>query len=172
MREFQREIHNKFPDFIPEGLQKWIADNSGKFNEVVKTAAEKFEKGIKNKLYAILEAKFGATWWKDSIPKDIQKSAAVASIDDEGEEPLSEFLHLIEYKKVISRHWEICKQIFADPGVKNNKDEQLKWFDQLNPIRNRQAHYRKITAENFEFIKSLNEWLPERLGIDSLNLSI
>jgi DNA sulfur modification protein DndB len=170
VREFQREIHNRFNDFVPDGLGKWIIDNSGKFNDATRTATEQFEIGIKEKLYAVLEAKFGATWWKDGVPPEIRKTAANIKIDEDSEESESEFLHLIDYKKVVSRNWEICSPVFADPSIKRNKDEQLKWFDKLNPIRNKVAHNRKITADDYEFIKQLNEWLPEKLGLEKLTL--
>ena len=170
VRDFQREIHNRFNDFAPEGLGKWIIDNSGKFNDATRNATERFEIGIKEKLYTVLEEKFGASWWKDGVPPEIRKAAATTKIDEDSEEPESEFLHLIEYKKVASRNWEICSPFFADPAVKRNKDEQLKWFDKLNPIRNKVAHNRKITADDYDFIKQLNEWLPEKLGIEKLNL--
>jgi DNA sulfur modification protein DndB len=171
VREFQREIHNRFSDFSPEGLRKWMVDNSGKFNDITRTATEKFENGIKNKVYSLLKEKFEATWWKDGVPLDIRKSAATTKIDEDSEEPESEFLHLTDYRKIISRNWEICKPVFADPAIKSNKDEQLKWFDKLILIRNKVAHNRKITTEDFEFIKQLNDWLPEKLGIDKLVIS-
>jgi DNA sulfur modification protein DndB len=172
IRELQREIHNRFNDFNPDGLEKWMVDNSGKFNDATRTATEGFEIGIKQKLYAVLEEKFGASWWKDGIPPEIRKGAATTKIDEDSEEPESEFLHLIDYKKVASRNWEICSPVFADPAIKRNKEDQLKWLDKLNPIRNKVAHNRKITSEDFDFIKQLNEWLPDRLGIDKISLSI
>ncbi len=171
VREFQQIINNQFADFSPDGLSKWILDNSGKYNDVTRLAVEKFEVGIKHKLYEILQSHFGDTWWKDGVPLDIRKNAVNAKLDDESDEPESEFLHLIEYKKVISRNWEICKNVFSDPEVKSNKEAQLKWIDGLNPIRNRVYHNRKVTVEDYEFIKHLNDWLPERLGIIKLNIT-
>jgi len=171
VREFQREVHNQFNNFDPEGLQQWIDDNSGRFNDIVKMAAGSFEVGIKNKVYKILQDKFEDNWWK-AVPPDIQKKASNDRIDDGGEDPDSEFLCLIDYKKIISRHWDICKTVFADPHIRGSKkDDLLEWFDKLNPIRNRQAHYRKITSEHYEFIKQLNDWLPERLEIKKLEMS-
>lgn len=170
VREFQREIHNRFNDFVPDGLGKWVIDNSGKFNDATRTATERFEIGIKEKLYTVLEEKFGASWWKDGVPPEIRKTASNIKIDEDSEEPESEFLHLIDYKKVASRNWEICSPVFADPAIKRNKEDQLKWFDKLNPIRNKVAHNRKITADDYDLIKLLNEWLPEKLGLEKLTL--
>ena len=173
VREFQREIHNSFKSFDPEGLQKWLIDNSGKFNDVARIFTDKVEEGIKNKIYSVLEEKFGATWWKDSIPPDIKKSAAGIRIDEDSDEPDSEFLHLPDYKKIIYKHWEsIFKPIFADPAVKSNKDQQMKWFDKLIPLRNKVAHNRKVTQEDHVFITEINEWLPARLDIAKMNTAV
>lgn len=172
VREFQREIHNVYKDFDPDGLQKWILDNSGKFNEIARNATERFENGIKNKVFVVLEDKFGGSWWKDGVPPEIRKGAATAKIDADSEEPEHEFLHLIDYKKIISRNWELFKTIFADPSIRNGKEEQLKWFDKLNPIRNKASHSRKITEDDHAFISELNEWLPGKIGIEKLNTAV
>lgn len=170
VREFQQIIHNKFKEFDPEGLQNWINDNSGKFTDIVKTAAEKFEIGIKNKVYKGLEEKYGETWWNDGVTKEIRIEAVTNKIEQDSDEPDYEFLLLIHYKKIISRNWEIFKSTFADPGIKSNKDEQLKWFDKLNSFRNTTAHVRKIKASDCDFIKCLNDWLPDKLGISKLDI--
>jgi DNA sulfur modification protein DndB len=173
VREFQKEIHNIYKDFDPEGLQKWIVDNSGKFNEVAKQFAEKIEVGIKQKVFSTLEDKFGASWWKDAIPPDIKKNAYNIKVDENSEEPDYEFLHLPDYKKIISKHWEtIFKPIFADPSIKSNKEAQLKWFDSLIPLRNKVAHNRKVTQEDHTFVVQLNEWLPGKLEIEKLHAAV
>jgi len=129
--------------------------------------------GIKQQVYSILEEKFGSSWWKDAIPADIKKSASNTKIDENSDEPDSEFLHLPDYKKIISKHWEyVFKPIFADPEVKSNKDKQLEWFDKLIPLRNKVAHNRKVTQEDHDFITVLNEWLPARIGIEKLNTAV
>jgi len=73
----------------------------------------------------------------------------------------------------VSRNWELFKPHFADPAIKkSNKDDQLKWFDVLNPIRNQASHGRNISQEDFAFLTQLNEWLPEKIGIEKLNTSV
>jgi DNA sulfur modification protein DndB len=168
VREFQREINNTCKAFNPDGLQKWIIDNSGKFNEIARNVTEKFEIGIKNKVFAVLQDKFGTSWWKDGVPPDIRKSAATTRIDEDSDEHEHEFLHLPDYKKIISKNWDSFKPIFADPNIKSNKDEQLKWFDKLIPVRNKVAHNRKVTLEDYTFISQLNEWLPGKIEIEKI----
>jgi DNA sulfur modification protein DndB len=173
VREFQKEIHKIYKDFDPDGLQKWIVDNSGKFNEVAKQFAEKIEDGIKLKVFSMLEDKFGTTWWKDGVPPEIRKNAATTKIDENSEEPDSEFLHLPDYKKIIYKHWEtVFKPVFADPSIKSNKDAQMKWFDLLIPLRNKVAHNRKVTQEDHAFVVQLNEWLPGKLEIEKMHAAV
>lgn len=171
VREFQNEIHKSFKAFEPEGLQKWIIDNSGKYNEIARIFTDKIEEGIKAKIYSVLQEKFGSSWWKDAIPSEIQKSASITRIDEKSDDADSEFLNLPDYKKIIYKHWEtIFKPIFADPEVKSNKDLQMKWFDKLIPLRNKVVHKRgKAVQEDHQFITKLNEWLPARIDIDKLN---
>lgn len=172
VREFQREIHNVYKDFDPDGLQKWIIDNSDKFNDIARNVTEKYEVGIKNKVFSVLREKFLESWWKDGVPQDIRKSAATTKIDEDSDEPEYEFLHLPDYRKIISRNWELFKPIFSDPSIKNNKDEQLKWFDKLIPIRNKVSHNRKVIQEDHAFLTQLNEWLPGKIGIEKLNTAV
>lgn len=172
VREFQQEVHNKFKVFDPDGLQKWIIENSGKYKDVARVLADRIEDGIKRKVYAVLEEKYGSSWWKDGVHQEERMKAAVEKIKANSDDPEQDFLYLIDYKKIISRKWDLFKNIFADPAFKSNKDDQLQWFDTLNPIRNQASHGRNVSQEDFAFLTKLNEWLPARIGIDKLNTAV
>lgn len=173
VREFQHEIHKSFKAFDPDGLQKWIIDNSGKFNDIARNFIDKVEEGIKAIIYLTLEERFEGSWWKDAVPSEIQKRAALTRIDEKSDVADSEFINLPDYKAIVSKHWEtIFKPIFADPEIKSNKDNQLKWFDKFIPLRNKIVHKRgKATQEDQQFITKLNEWLPARLEIAKINVT-
>jgi len=172
VREFQQEIHNTFRTFDPEGLQKWIVENSGKYKDVARTITDRIELGIKNKVYTVLQDKYGSTWWKDGVPPEERKKAAVEKINANSDEPEHEFLFLTDYKKVIARNWDLFKNIFADPAIKGHRDEQLKWFDTLNPIRTQASFGRNVSSEDYGFLSQLNEWLPARIDIEKINTSV
>ena len=169
VREFQREVNSTFKDFEPDGLQKWIEDNSGKFNDTARVFAEKMESGIKGMVFSILQEKFGDNWWVDSVPTEIQKNAASLRIDAKTGEPDWEFLHMPDYKKIIMKHWKPFEPVFTNPAVKSDKNKQMDWFDKLVMLRNKVAHVKKVTQEDHTFIVQLNEWLPGRLGIPKIN---
>ncbi len=172
VREFQQEIHNTYSDFEPDGLKKWMDENSGKYKDVARIITDRFEEGIKQKVFSVLQDKFGSSWWKDGVPPEERKKAAIEKINANSDDPEQDFLYLIDYKKIISRNWDVFKTIFADPSFKSNKDDQLKWFDTLNPIRNQASHGRNVSLEDHAFLTQLNEWLPAKIGIEKLNTAV
>lgn len=172
VREFQQEIHNTFKAFDPEGLQKWIVENSGKYKDIARFVTDRFEQGIKSKVFTVLQDKYGSSWWRDGVPPEERKKAAIEKINANSDDPEHDFLYLIDYKKVVSRNWDMFKAVFADPAVKSNKDEQLKWFDTLNPIRNQASHGRNVSQEDYAFLTTLNDWLPSRIGIEKMNTAV
>ena len=56
---------------------------------------------------------------------------------------------------------------YSNPEVSSGsgKENQLKWFVQLNEIRNKVSHpgRAKVTSTESEFLNSLSEWLLKRL---------
>lgn len=173
VREYQRAINGVFKEFSPAGLLKWIDDNSGKYNDVADIAAKVLEDGIKSKVFEVLKDNFGEAWWDNGVQEDIRISASVARIKAQSKDPDYDFLHLIEYKKIIERNWVLFKGIFADPAIKrSNKDEQLKWYDSLNSIRNTVFHRRKVSVADHAILVQINEWLPERIGIGKFNIAV
>ncbi len=172
VREFQQEIHNTFTDFNPDGLKKWMDENSGKYKDVARLVTDRIEQGIKNKVFAVLQDKFGSTWWKDGVPPEERKKAAIEKINANSDDPEQDFLFLIDYKKIISRNWDLFKTIFANPAIKSNKDDQLKWFDTLNPIRNQASHGRNVSQEDYTFLTQLNDWLPVKIDIEKITMAV
>jgi DNA sulfur modification protein DndB len=163
IRELQKRINEKFNDFNPKGLEQWIKDNSGEFNEDSKSLTEKLEFAIRENIFETLKAKFGDRWWLDGVHKEIQKKSAIMAIEKGNEEPHWNFLFLLDYKKIVENNWTIFKDTYADPEFKSGKENQVKWFDQLNEIRNKVSHpgRARVTETESLFLKKLDEWLYE-----------
>ena len=70
---------------------------------------------------------------------------------------------MLDYKKIVENNWTLFKEIYADPEFKSGKENQLKWFDQLNEIRNKVSHpgRARVTENESLFIKKLDDWLYE-----------
>jgi DNA sulfur modification protein DndB len=169
IREFQKQINERFPAFNPLGLENWIVENSGTFNESSHEITEKLEHNIRTFVFDKLKEVYSDRWWLDGIPKEIQKNAAVTAIDKGNEEPAENFVYLLDYKKTIDKQWNIFKEFFTDPEVKSGKENQIKWFDQLNEIRNKVSHpgRAKVTASESDFLSKLKGWLLPKIAENS-----
>jgi DNA sulfur modification protein DndB len=163
IRELQKRINEKFNDFNPKGLDQWIKDNSGEFNEDSKSITEKLEYAIRENIFMKLKEEFGERWWIEGVNKEIRKKASNIAIEKDNQEPDWNFLFLLDYKKIVENNWSLFKGIYADPEFKSGKDNQLKWFDQLNEIRNKVSHPGRARVTEIEslFLKKLDEWLYE-----------
>lgn len=163
VREFQKRIYDSITEFNPKGLEQWIKDNSGEFNENSKEITERLEFAIRENIFMTLKMSYNDRWWLDGVSKEIQKKAAVTAIEKGNEEPHENFLFLLDYKTIIEKNWNLFKDIFADPEFKTGKDNQLKWFDQLNEIRNKVSHPGRAKVAEAEFLTKLDEWLYEQI---------
>lgn len=161
VREFQKRINEIYPSFNPQGLDKWIKDNSGEFNENSKSITERLELSIREHVFSLLKTEFNDRWWKDGVPQTIRTKAAAMSEEKGAEEPKENFIFLLDYKKIIESKWELFKEFYSDPEMKSGKENQLKWFDQLNEIRNKVSHpgRAKVSEVELMFLNKLDNWL-------------
>jgi DNA sulfur modification protein DndB len=163
IREIQKIVNEKSNDFNPKGLDQWLRDNSGEFNEDCKSLTEKLEYSIRENVFMKLKDAFGDRWWIDGVSKEIRKKASNIAIEKDNEEPDWNFLFLLDYKKIVESNWLLFKDVYADPEFKSGKDNQVRWFDQLNEIRNKVSHpgRARVTETESLFIRRLDEWLYE-----------
>lgn len=166
VREFQKQINEKRPEFNPNGLEEWVTNNSGVYNDNTRDITEKIEFSIRENVYNCLKDKFGTNWWSKGVPKDIQITATTTAITKDNLEPPQNFVFLLDYKKMIEKNWDIFENIYADPEIKNGKEKQLSWFNRLSDIRNKVSHpgRAKVTQDEFEFLSNLRTWLFERIN--------
>jgi DNA sulfur modification protein DndB len=169
-REFQNCIHQKDPNFNPDGLQEWIRNNSGEFNESGKEMVDKLEL----KIFEIVKSKiiekynFNADNWlrPAAIPRGVLAKTYEMFNDQGQKEPQENFLELMSYKSIIEKgdNWSECfKLVLTDPRLTSgaNKEKSLKWMIDLNEIRKKTAHPTRapITSKENEFLIFLKDWL-------------
>lgn len=169
-REFQNYIHQNNSNFNPDGLQEWIRNNSGEFNESGKEMVDKLEL----KIFEIVKSKiiekynFSSSDWlrPAAIPRGVL-AKTYEMFNDQGQtEPQENFLELMSYKSIIEKgdNWSECfKPILTDPRLTSgaNKERSLKWMIDLNEIRKKTAHPTRapITSKENEFLEFLKDWL-------------
>lgn len=170
-RHFQESINKEYPSFNPDGLEQWIKDNSGKFDDQGRKLGHKnieplIDRFVKLKLkedYGVKNKK----WWIEGVPKKIQLDCASKKIADGSSEPNENFLNTIHYHSIISHNWELLGNYFTPPGLGNvSKEKKLSWLNKFNDIRKKYTHPQRepITEKELEFLKKLYEWLSNNLN--------
>ncbi len=177
IREFQRVIRERFKDFEPNGLEKWIKDNSGKYNTQSKGIVDQIQLAIRENLFNSLKEEFDDRWWFDGVPKETQKRAAAEAIERGSNEPHWNFVFLLDYLKIINTNWALFKDSYSDPdkdayqGKGSQKEKATKWFSKLNDIRIKVSHPERasVTESEFKFLTRLQDWLLPNISIDEIN---
>ena len=169
-REFQKAIHEKYPNFQPIGLLQYIKESSGIYNEETRLTIFQVQEAIKNHIFESLKREFGESsekWWRLGVPKQIQKDCAVKSIEVDPPEPPENFLLVLDYQRIIKANWKLLGDTFTPPELKQaNKDDRISWFDKFNAIRNRVMHPERqtVTEEEYLLIKNIKKWLLVRIN--------
>jgi DNA sulfur modification protein DndB len=169
-REFQNYIYQNDSSFNPDGLQDWIRNNSGEFNESGKQLVDSLEL----KIFELVKSKiiekynFNSKNWMNpkAIPKGVLDKT-YSMFNDQGQrEPQENFLELMSYKSIIEKgdNWSsIFKPILTDPRLTSgsNKENALNWMIDLNEIRKKTAHPTRaaVTSKENEFLLFLKDWL-------------
>jgi len=171
IREFQYSIHKTNDSFNPEGLEKWIRDNSGMFNNPSKLLGDEIQLAIRNFVFSKLKEHLGEkNWWTQGIHKKIQTYCATAQIEEGHTEPIDHYLLTLHYQQIVKDNKEILLEYFTPPTSKSaGIDKRLSWFAQFNKIRKKFSHPErdKVTEEEFEFLNELKTWLFGNLGMDN-----
>lgn len=169
--QFLSQINNEFKDFNPEGLQQWIRDNSGMFNNAAYDLGHnQIEPMIHEFIISKLKKEFGEkSWWSEGVNENIQKACATKRIEEHSNEPDSNFLDTIHYKAIIDDNWALLGEYFTPRGMENAKrDKKLAWLVTLNQIRKRYSHPQRpsIKEEEYNFLKDTAEWLKDKLDVN------
>ena len=172
-----RIVKERFPDFEPEGMEQWEAEQS---EEKITTADRKIKDivvEIQRYIFATFRAIYGedkdAYWHKGITDKNIKGDAYKRSLDDEDENrlPLENYLDVVDYKKIVEnkQNWPRFKDVFniPEPGEKGHA-KNLKWMEHVNELRRIPAHpsdKRHYKVEDFEYIDYVHDQLMVRLAI-------
>jgi len=171
LKEFQNAIHGEFREYDPPGLQQWIKESTGQFNERCITTGHYIEKELLHEfVIKKLKEQFGAkNWWINGVPESILTKCYERRINDDKEANDWEFLDPLDYQSILSKHWDIFAEYFTPPELnKNNigKNRKLKWLEVFNDIRKKYSHPQRenTTEKEYEFLVNTKEWLIKALS--------
>lgn len=160
-RYFQSLIHQKYPNFSPDGLADWMERQDAALLEDGRKYGTEVEKFIKKTMIHNLKLLFKEDWDLEiGAIKHECVSRANADIEKSYKEgfgrkdiPWTDMFYILDYKTIIEKYWtkrpednvenfRSFEEIFSvDVGHGfNSKSDKTKWMSLLNTYRNSYAH--------------------------------
>lgn len=133
---------------------KSVEQKTGREYELLK----EFENEMRLFIQRTLQNKYGESWWKTRIPKDVREACDekmksrdnIPGIDKKETEPI-DYMDFTDYSRVILKrdHWrEVFSKFFIDDAwIKTRLMYDIK------PIRNDLAHNREVKNEDIDKLK-------------------
>lgn len=118
-RRIQLGIRDRHPEFNPEGLDEFVANEKKEHNVGARDNVSVVEEILKSDVAASLEEYFGQSWFKHGVPKTVVVNSSALAVeknlelkDDEEVEPW-DCLYLKDYREIFMRDHETWQAIFA-----------------------------------------------------------
>ena len=169
LRRFQAALAADVPDFAPDGLAEWIADQEKQFNADSYTMVREIEAHLRADIRRRLEDHFGADWFKEAVPLAIfQEGSARAAeknwqADGDAHVDWWDCLYIIQYHKVLlhvgqAKWQEVFEGDYTLPSDEKSASWKSKsgWLNELNSIRNKVAHDGTVSEDEYEFLQMLH----------------
>ena len=131
---------------------------------------QKIEPMIQQNVIKTLKITFGediTQWWHNGVPAAIKKKAIEeAQLQGEYKE-FEKYLYFVDLKEIITKNWELFKDIYAIDSKHDNKKKGLEWFTKMNDIRNICYHPPRggVSNELLEFLKLIYTELEGIIGV-------
>ena len=176
-RAFQKAIAYDRSDFVPNGLKEYWDNEAKLYNTESLQYITEIRKAVKDLFERELEKSYGKDWVIKALPKTIYtraKSVAdeqnyeMISAGQSGEEiSIWDCVSLTECKSIatVGNHWAtIFESLLVRPEdekLMGGKETKTEWLSKVESIFNKlqQRTSYSVTAEEFEFIKSIHLWL-------------
>ena len=170
-----RLIKDKYPDFQPEGMDAWEAEQSEENIEEadrkLKSIVSEMRQYIFDKFRKVYGEERDAYWDKGVADKAVKTKAYERSLDYEPEVRLAleTYLEVVEMKKIVEskQNWPFFKSVFdiPQPGEKGFA-KNVKWMDSVNELRRIPAHparERRYKVEELEYIDYIYQEFMRRV---------
>ncbi len=175
-RRCEQAIHESIPAFAPPGLQEFMEREKAQTNLRAKTIIDKIEHILQRTILEELQREIGpeeTEWWIEGIPKQIRAKVMQRYEDDDAKRGGREYyFDLIDYRHIISYHWNIFGKLFGYGKGNIAKDKRTAWINDVNEMRKVVAHGssgRSITLEQLAELQEYESWLNNQIKQGSEN---
>lgn len=170
-RQCQNGIRSYKPEFNPEGLETWLAEQKQQTNKNTKELIDEIEIKLQNSIIEELKQQYGDQenlWWYEGIPTTIRTKSTARMEEDKNKRGGREFyFDLIDYKKIILDNWQLFENIYG--FGKGNKDKRVEWIDFINETRKIVAHAssgKTVKIEDYNKIEEYHNWIMKEISSD------
>jgi DNA sulfur modification protein DndB len=167
-RMCQKALRDKFPSFLPPGLDEYLEAEKAQTNLKSKEAIDHIERMLQSATIEELKQEYpdGTNWWVLGVPKPVRKKAMDKYEEDDGKRGAKEYyLDLIDYKSIAMHNWTIFEKLFAY-GTKGNKEKKLSWLDFVNERRRVVAHASSgvtLSVSDLGQLQEYEKWLDGQI---------
>lgn len=173
-RSFQKVIAEKREDFLPDGLNEYIENETKQYNSESREYLTVIEEHTKEIIASALESYYGENWLIKGLPKSTYKNAKkmaddknyeLLSNDEDEEIGIWDCITLADCREIVmySHNWsEIFESIVTRPEDTNlsNKEQKTEWMSSMNKEINKISKTTYSVPKNtFEKISSIYDWL-------------
>ena len=171
-RRLQIAIREKRPEFVPLGLDEFIANEEKAFNTESFEIVRDLETFLKKDIETRLKDEYGANWFQEGVPRKVRLDAGnlanEKNVDLAPDKQVTAWdcFHLINYHAILTQNHELWQQRFEKQYTRPGEEDKpggwkarASWLTELNRIRNENSHTYSVTEAEYEFLVSLKTWL-------------
>ena len=176
-------IRKKFSDFVPEGLEDWMEEQSEEYVGEADRKLKVLNIQVQKVIFDVFKNQYGVEkgvyFDKGVTDKQMKTRAFEKSLDVESDErlPLEHYLDFIDFKKIVENktHWPLFKPVFDIPeDGEKGRARNTEWMDRINKLRRIPAHAtvdRHYKKEDFDYIDYIYDEFMTRLESSEVSAS-
>ena len=169
-REFQRIIHEKYPQFDPPGLLEYLRDETKQFNETTKLCIDKIHEAVWSVVFDNYLAKFESDDERlKEFPKAIYKRITKQKSDLEYDNKsfvfrLKDYVTNSDLRELalIPHLWtEIFEELLSPPWIRKGGAKKIKtqWLAELDELQNKMQNKGfSVSSKDAENVQKIFDW--------------
>lgn len=168
-RRCQKAIRDRFPDFNPDGLERFLELEKAQTNSRAKEIIDRVERTLQKVVLEELKREYGkeeTEWWIEGVPKSVRLEVTKRYEEEDGKRGGKEhYFDLIHYRKIAIDNWDLFQSIL---GIgKSGKERGTSWMNELNEKRKIVSHASSgisLSLEDLTQLEDIEATLESRLA--------
>lgn len=160
-RKCEKALHDKFPEFEPEGLFEALKLEAAQTKEQAFKLIGSLDQRLQEFIIKTLKLEYGDNeadpWWFSGVPVQIRTKASGRLEEEQGKGKKEHYLDLIDYRAIALNNWPLFQDTLAF-GKAGNKEKRTEWLQKVNDMRKVVMHAAKQQTISFEQLAQLREY--------------